>query len=179
MKVCIYCASSNNIDHRYFRATEELAKRLVENDIEVVYGGGGAGLMGKLADTVIENGGKIKGIIPRFMYDLGWGHPKVTNMLVTETMHERKERYLDDIDGAIALPGGTGTLEELLELITFKRLGKFSKPVFVLNTNGFYDPLKKMLERCADEGFMPKTDLDLWDFVEYPDGILKKLLDDV
>jgi len=176
MRVCVYCGSSPEIDNVFLEATEILAKEFVKNKIEVVYGGGSIGLMGKLADTIIDNGGKIKGIIPGFMYDLGWAHEKVRELVVVETMHERKAKYLEEIDGVIALPGGTGTLEELLEVITIKRLGQFSKPIVILNTNGFYDPLKAMLRKCADENFMQRKDLAMWTFVEDPSDILNALM---
>jgi uncharacterized protein (TIGR00730 family) len=112
-RICVYCAASTRIAPAYFEATERLARSLAERDIEVVYGGGPEGLMGQLADTMLENGGRIKGIIPGFMAERGWTHPLVTDMEVTETMHERKARYLEGVDGVVALPGGLGTLEEM------------------------------------------------------------------
>ena len=154
MKICVYCASSAKIDKIYFDATEKLAKIFVKNNIEVIYGGGAVGLMGKLADTIIENGGKIKGIMPKFMNDIEWAHKKVTDFEFTETMHERKSRFLEGVDGLVALPGGSGTLEELLEAITLKRLGQFTKPIVILNTNEFYNPLKEMFEKCVSEYFL-------------------------
>ena len=144
MKICVYCASSAKIGKVYFDAIEMLAKVFVENKIEVVYGGGAVGLMGKLADTVLENGGKIKGIMPKFMKDVEWAHDKVTDFEFTETMHERKAKFLEDIDGLVTLPGGSGTMEELFEAITLKRLGQFTKPIVILNTNGYYNPLKEL-----------------------------------
>ncbi len=175
MRICVYCASSAKIDNIYFEATELLAKDFVKNNIEVIYGGGSIGLMGKLADTIIENGGRIKGIIPRFMYDLGWAHKKVTDLVITDTMQERKTKYLENIDGIVALPGGSGTLEELLEVMTLKRLGQFSKPIIILNTNGFYDSLREMLEKCSDENFMHKNDLNMWTFIDKPKDVLENL----
>lgn len=176
MKICIYCASSAEISDIYFAATEALAKELVKNKVEVVYGGGAIGLMGKLADTIIENGGTIYGIIPRFMFDKGWAHKKVTDLVVTETMQERKARYLSGIDGIIALPGGSGTLEELLEAITLKRLGQFSKPIIILNTNGFYEPLIQMFQKCANENFINGKDLELWTFANEPSDAMDLLM---
>ena len=146
MKICVYCASSAKIDKSYFEATEKLAKYFVENNIEIVYGGGAIGLMGKLADTILFHGGKIKGIMPKFMKELEWAHKEVTDFEFTETMHQRKAKFLEGIDGIVSLPGGCGTLEELLEAITLKRLGQFTKPIVILNTNGFYNPLENLLE---------------------------------
>ena len=133
MRICVYCSSSAKIDKSYFKATEKLAKEFVKNNVEVVFGGGATGLMGKLADTIIENKGKIKGIMPRFMNEVEWAHKKVEDFELTDTMHERKAKFLQNIDGLVALPGGSGTLEELLEAITLKRLGQFTKPIVILN----------------------------------------------
>ena len=175
MRICVYCASSQKISQVYFDATEKLAIDLVKAGVEVVYGGGASGLMGKLADTVLENGGKIKGIMPKFMNEVEWAHKKVTDFEFTETMHERKARFLEDIDGLIALPGGSGTLEELLEAITLKRLGHFTKPIVILNTGGFYAPLKEMLEKCVRENFMVEKHLEMWTFVDEPEQVLPAL----
>lgn len=172
MKVCVYCASSTKINTAFFKATEILAKDLVKEDAEVVYGGGGVGLMGQLADTVLAEGGKIKGIMPQFMNEVEWGHKGVANFVYTETMHERKAKLIDGVDAVIALAGGTGTLEELLEAITLKKLGLFTKPIIILNTNGYYDPLKEMLKRCAEERFMRTEHLEMWSFVENPEDVI-------
>lgn len=175
MRICVYCASSARIDQAYFDATEKLAIDFVKNNIDVVYGGGASGLMGKLADTIIEHGGNIKGIMPKFMNEVEWAHKKVVDLEFTDTMHERKAKFLIDIDGLVTLPGGTGTLEELLEALTLKRLGLFTKPIVILNTNGYYNPLKLMLERCVEENFMITRHLDMWTFVDHPDQVIPAL----
>ncbi|GAB2575226.1 LOG family protein [Spirosoma areae] len=172
MKICVYCASSALVDAVYFDATERLAKAFVAAGVAVVYGGGGIGLMGKLADTIIDNGGKIKGIMPQFMNEVEWAHKGVTDFEFTTTMHERKTRFLADIDGLVTLPGGSGTLEELLEAITLKRLGQFTKPIIILNTNEFYDPLKQMLDRCITEKFMHEKHRQMWTFVDEPEEVI-------
>jgi uncharacterized protein (TIGR00730 family) len=174
-RICVYCASSARIDEVYFEATERLAKLLVDENIEVVFGGGAGGLMGRLADTAIENGGKIKGIMPKFMKEIELAHKGVTDFEFTETMHERKAKYLEDIDGLVALPGGSGTLEELMEAITLKRLGLFTKPIVILNTNDYYDPLKDMLNKCVSERFMDKRHLEMWTFVNEPEDVIHAL----
>lgn len=166
MKICVYCSSSSKINQKYFKATENLAKEFIKEKISVVYGGGGAGLMGHLADTIINNGGKIKGISPRFMKDIEWTHKRLTDLELVDTMHERKSKFLEGIDGIVALPGGCGTLDELIEVITFKRLGLFTKPIIILNVDGFYDPFKEMLEKCVDEKFMDDKHLEMWQFVD-------------
>lgn len=175
MKICVYCASSAKVDKSYFEATEKLAKEFVKSNIEVVYGGGGIGLMGHLADTVIDNGGLIKGIMPKFMNEVEWAHKRVTDFEFTDTMHERKAKFLEDIDGLVTLAGGSGTLEELLEAITLKRLGQFTKPIVILNTNGFYDPLREMLEKCVSENFMDERHLQMWTFVDEPEQVIDSI----
>lgn len=175
MRVCVYCASSAKIADTYFKATEEVARDLVQNNIEVIFGGGATGLMGQLADTVLEHGGKIKGIMPQFMNEIEWAHRGVSDIEFTETMHERKAKFLEGIDGVITLPGGSGTLEELLEAITLKRLGQFTKPIIILNTSGYYDPLRQMLERSVTENFMHDKHLELWQFVSFPHQVVPAL----
>lgn len=175
MRICVYCASSAKIDEIYFEATERLAKILVNSGVQVIYGGGGHGLMGKLADTVLAQGGQIKGIMPQFMNEVEWAHKKVTDFEFTNTMHERKAKFLENIDALIALPGGTGTLEELLEAITLKRLGQFTKPIIILNTNGYYDSLIQMLERCVEEKFLRPIHAEMWTFVHQPEEVMSAI----
>ena len=122
--------------------------------------------MGHLADTIIDNGGNIKGISPKFMQDIEWTHKRLTDLEIVSTMHERKTKFLENIDAVVALPGGCGTLDELIEAITWKRLGIFTKPVVIINTNGFYDPLQEMLERCVSQNFMDNRHLEMWSIVE-------------
>lgn len=172
MRVCVYCASSSQIDPKYFEATERLAIECVKANVEVVYGGGSSGLMGKLADVVIAHGGKIKGIMPKFMNDVEWAHKLVADMEFTETMHERKAKFLIDIDALITLPGGTGTLEEFMEAFTLKRLGQFTKPIIVLNTDGYYEPLRAILQKCVEERFMLDKHLEMCTFVDHPEEVL-------
>ncbi len=169
-RVCVYCASSAKIHPAYFAATEVLARSLVRARIEVVFGGGSIGLMGHLAE-----GGKITGIMPHFMREVEWSHRGVSDFLFVETMHERKEKLLENVDGLITLPGGSGTLEELLEAITLKRLGRFTKPIVILNTNGFYDALEALLETCIRENFMDERHRAMWTFVNEPDQVISAL----
>jgi uncharacterized protein (TIGR00730 family) len=175
MRICVYCASSSKINKIYFDATEKLAKIFVDEKIKVVSGGGANGLMGKLADIIIENGGKIKGIMPKFMNEVEWAHKGIVDFELTETLHERKAKFLQNIDGVVTLPGGSGTLEELLETITLKRLGQFTKPIVILNTKGYFNPLKQMLEKSVDENFMHKKHLDMWTFVDEPEEVIPAL----
>ena len=172
MKVTIYCASSPKINEVYFNATKQLAKELVNLNIDITFGGGAFGLMGTLADTVIELGGKIKGIMPKFMDEIEWSHKDVVDFEFTETMYERKMKLIENADALIALPGGCGTLEELLEAITLKRLGLVAKPIVILNTNNFYEPLQQMFSKCVTENFLPEEHLKMWTFVNYPEEVI-------
>lgn len=153
-KICVFCASSKQVDKKYFDEAKNLASLLASENIMAVYGGGAVGLMGALADAMIEAGGKITGILPRFMEEVEWGHKRITDMVLVEDMHERKKLLIKDVDAIIALPGGTGTLEELIEVISLKRLGLFLKPVILINTGGYYDPLLEMFDRMVKEKFL-------------------------
>jgi uncharacterized protein (TIGR00730 family) len=174
-RICVYCASSNKIKPAFFEATAKIAEALVNENIEVVFGGGATGLMGQLADTVLAHNGKIVGIMPHFMTEVEWSHKGVKDLRITSSMHTRKQQFLENIDGIIALAGGTGTLEELLEVITLKKLGFFTKPIVILNTDGYYDPLKEMLERCISENFMAEKHREMWTFVSQPEEVLPAL----
>ncbi len=172
MQVCVYCASSAKIDSAYFEATEALAKLLVNHDFQVVFGGGSSGLMGKLADTVLANGGKIKGIMPQFMNEVEWGHKGVSDFVYTQTMHERKAKFLEGTDAIIALPGGPGTFEELFEAITLKKLGQISTPIVVLNTKGYYNAFALMIKQATEGKFMTDDGDRIWKMVNYPDEVI-------
>mgnify|MGYP001365146355 FL=1 len=172
-KVCVYCASSNQVAQHYFQAAEVLATALVKAGITIVYGGGGMGLMGRVADTAIQLGGSVTGIIPRFMKEVEWAHQSVTELVVVEDMHERKKKLIEGTDAVIALPGGSGTLEELFEVITLKRLGMYTKPIVILNINGFYDPLITLMERFISERFMAEYHREMWTVTNDPATIVE------
>lgn len=175
-QICVYCASSNLVDQKYFEAAEGLGDELARNQITLIYGGGSSGLMGSIADRVLSKGGKVIGIIPDFMQKVEWAHKGVTELHIVGDMHARKKRFLDGTDALVALPGGCGTLEELLEAITLKRLGLFNKPIVLLNTRGFYDPLLDMLKRCVDEKFMNADAEKMWSVVAFPDQVIPAIL---
>ena len=174
-RVCVYCASSDKVDPVYFDAVAVLAKQFVSNDIQVVYGGGATGLMGKLADEVISLGGHIIGIMPNFMNDVEWAHKHVPEFHFVGDMAERKKKFLEISDALVALPGGCGTLEELFEAITLKRLGLFTKPIVILNINGFYDHLVALLDTCIEQKFMAEIHRNMWSILEDPAEIMKTL----
>lgn len=166
--VCVYSASSTQIAPCYFEAAKELGKLLAQNKIRLINGAGNIGLMRAVADAVLENGGKATGIIPHFMVKEGWHYPNLTRLIEVETMHERKQLMADLSDGIIALPGGCGTLEELLEIITWKQLGLYLKPVIILNTNNFFSPLLEMLQKAISENFMRNQHGDIWQTADTP-----------
>lgn len=171
-KVCVFCASSQKVDSKYFDVTERLAKVLVKNKITTVYGGGAVGLMGRLADVAMQNNGKVIGIIPRFMLDVEWGHKNITELIEVEDMHERKKKLIEDVDAIVILPGGSGTLEETMEVITLKRLGKFTKPIIFINTDGFYDRLFELFDKMIEERFMRAEHAQMWTSIDHPEEVL-------
>jgi len=175
-QVTVFCASSAKVADVYFEAARSLGKLLAARGITLIYGGGAVGLMGALADTMLREGGKVIGIIPRFMVEVEWGHPHLTQRIEVETMHQRKELCLRDTDAVIALPGGCGTVEELMETITFKRLGLFTRPIVIINTMGFFDPLIDQLERMIRERFMRPEHRRMWNIITHP-GMLMDALD--
>ena len=173
--ICVYCASSSQVKPGYFDATARLGKIIADAKLSIVYGGGSMGLMGQLADSTLEAGGKIIGVIPRFMCEVEWNHTDLTELILVETMHERKEKMAMMADAVVALPGGCGTLEELLEVITWKRLGIFTKPIVIVNVEGYFDALITMLNRAVDEHFMRDEHRKMWEVVETPEEVLSAI----
>jgi len=174
-RVCVFCSSSDLSDQVYLDAAYKLGEMLAENSIEIVYGGGLAGCMGKLADGALAKGGKVFGIIPKFMFDLEWGHDKITELKIVESLNERKEMMIMETDAAIALPGGSGTLEELFETITLKRLGVYLSPIILVNTKHFFDPCIQILEDAIAEKFMDERNLLMWKVVDEATEVLKAI----
>lgn len=172
MQICVYCASSAHIHSEYFKATERLAQIFAHNQIQVVFGGGSSGLMGKLADGVLAAGGQIKGIMPQFMNEVEWGHRGVSDFVYTETMHERKAKFLEGTDALVALPGGPGTFEELFEAITLKKLAQFTKPIILLNTRNYFDTFQLLMKKAVQEKFMSDDLHDLYEIVQFPEEVL-------
>lgn len=171
-KVTIYCSSSNTLPQKYYEETRRIGQLLANNDITIVYGGGSSGLMGALADSSLENNGKVIGVIPTFMKAVEWDHKGVNQMIETKDMAERKKILIDGTDAVIALPGGVGTFEELFEVLSAKRLGLFTKPIIIYNFEGFYDPIIKMLETCVEENFMGQQHRDIWTEVTQLEDLL-------
>jgi len=152
--ITIYASASPRIPSVYFEAAAELGKLLAEHSITCVNGGGINGLMAEVSNAVLENGGNVCGIIPQFMFDKGWVHSKIQEVIVTPDMHSRKQAMADRSDACIALPGGVGTLEELLEIITWRHLELYPKTIVILNTAGYYDYLIAMLAKADKENFI-------------------------
>lgn len=173
--VCVYSASSTKIDPVYFQAAEELGRLLAEHHIRLINGAGSIGLMCSVADAVLKNGGEVTGVIPHFMVEQNWHHTGLTELIEVESMHERKQKMANLSDGIIALPGGCGTLEELLEIITWKQLGLYLNPIIILNVNEFFDPLLEMLEKAIEENFMRQQHGDIWKVARTPEEAVKLL----
>ena len=169
MREPTYSASSTKIDEVYFNAARQLGQLLAKRRIRLINGAGSIGLMRSVADAVLENGGGVTGVIPKFMVEQGWHHTGLSKLVEVESMHERKQLMADLSDAVIALPGGCGTLEELLEIITWKQLGLYLNPIVILNTNGFFDPLLDMLTRAIDENFMRRQHGEIWHVATTPE----------
>ena len=160
--VCVYSASSTKIDPVYFDTAYELGTLLGQQHIRLINGAGNMGLMSAVSDAVLAAGGEVTGVIPRFMVEQGWHHTGLTRLVEVESMHERKKMMADLSDAVIALPGGCGTLEELLEIITWKQLELYLNPVVILNVKGYFDPLLAMLQRAVEENFMRTQHGSIW-----------------
>jgi uncharacterized protein (TIGR00730 family) len=160
-RICVYCGSSPGHDPAYRRAAREMGEALLDRDLGLVFGGGSVGLMGTVADTVLDGGGDVVGVIPEALEAKEVAHGGVTELQVVDSMHERKQRMVEHSDGFIALPGGLGTLEELFEVLTWAQLGIHEKPCGVLNAGGFYDGLVSHLDGAAEEGFVSPAHRDL------------------
>lgn len=173
--VCVYCASSRSADPEYRHAAFRLGEVLATHGIAIVYGGGAGGSMGALADGALARGGRVVGILPRFMADLEWGHSGLTELRLVEDMRTRKHLMLTGAQAAIALPGGSGTLEELLEALTLKRLGLFVGPIVLVNTRGYFEPLRTMLTDAVRERFMDERHLAMWQMVGQPEQVPEAL----
>ena len=172
MRVCVYAASSAKVDAAFHADARALGEALARGGCSIVYGGGSQGLMGSLADGALSAGGEVVGILPKFMADLEWGHPGLTHLELVEDMRERKHRLLTGSDAVVALPGGCGTLEELFEAITLKRLGLYFNPILLLNTRGFYAPLQRFMESVIGERFMNPEPAAMWSLVDRVEDVL-------
>ncbi len=174
-RVCVFAGSSPGARPAYAAAARALGTELVRRRLGVVYGGGSVGLMGVLADTVLGEGGEVVGVIPRGLAGRELAHPSLTELRIVASMHERKALMASLVDGFIALPGGLGTFEETLEVLTWSQLGIHRKPVGVLNVAGYFDGLRGMLGHAVVEGFVRREYLSLLLFAEQPPSLLDAL----
>lgn len=156
-RITVFCGSSMGNKPVYKNKAIELAKALVQRKIELVYGGAKVGLMGVIADAVLQEGGKVIGVLPRFLQAKELAHEGLTQLVLVDSMHERKTQMNELCDGVLALPGGFGTLEELFEMLTWAQLGLHTKPIALLNTGGFYDSLDALTQNMVDAGFLKSS----------------------
>ncbi|MBM3177314.1 MAG: TIGR00730 family Rossman fold protein [Bacteroidetes bacterium] len=159
MNICVFCGSSDGVGTAYLEAAKELGRLMAENGHRLIYGGADIGLMGSIADAVLDGGGEVTGIIPSFLFDKEIAHRKISQLMVVGSMHERKKRMAELADAFVALPGGWGTLEELAEILTWKQLHLISKPALVLNTQGFFNSLLDFMKHSSQEGFLQEDNL--------------------
>lgn len=173
--IVVFCGSSEGTDFQVLVSAVKLGATLAEGNITLVYGAAKIGVMGKVAQGALDKGGKVIGVIPDFLMLKEVYHPGLTQLIITENMHERKLKMHELSDGIITLPGGYGTLEELFEMITWAQLGLHQKPIGILNTNGFYDDLLAMLRKMVAQGFLKKENYEMLLVDETVEGLLKKM----
>ncbi|NQU59974.1 MAG: TIGR00730 family Rossman fold protein [Rhodospirillales bacterium] len=173
--LCVFCGSKNGADPAHKAAALRLGELMAERCIRLVYGGGSIGLMGVLSDAVLEGGGEVIGVIPEFLKDLEVGSDDVTEQIVTGSMHERKNRMFELSDGFVVLPGGLGTLDETLEIITWKQLQVHAKPVVILNSGGYWAAFEALVKQTIDGGFAHEAVVELYTVVETAEEVFAAL----
>ena len=156
-RITVFCGSSNGNNDVYVTEATRLGEALAQQSIELVYGGAKVGLMGAVADGCLKKGGRVTGVLPKFLSSKEIAHEGLTELFLVESMHERKTKMNELCDGVIALPGGFGTMEELFEMLTWAQLGLHGKPIALLNVNGFYNPLMAMIQTMVDNGFLKEV----------------------
>lgn len=173
--IVVYCGSSPGNNPIYKQVAVELGQKLAARNIRLIYGGGGFGLMGAVADTVMLNGGEVTGVIPNFLAELEVAHQTLTELHFVETMHERKFKMVQFARGVIALPGGYGTLDELFEILAWRQLKLYDGPIAIINTNGYYDFMLKQLDRMVADGFLKQENRELLIVADTVDEALEKM----
>lgn len=174
--IAVYCASSNKVRASFVDAAERLGELIAADGRRLVYGDGGIGLMAAVARGALKAGGEVVGVIPQFMVDQGWNNTDSTQTIVTQTMHERKATICNISDAMVALPGGIGTFEELLECLTWKQLGLHHNPVVILNTDGYYDKLLACIDLMVDEQMMRPIHKEMFVVVNTPEEVLPAIM---
>jgi uncharacterized protein (TIGR00730 family) len=173
--ICVFCGSSKGNNPVFSEQAKILARQFVRDQITLVYGGGSIGIMGIIADEIRRRNGYVIGVIPRFLYDLEVGHDGVNELIIVDSMHERKQKMAEISDGFLALPGGFGTLEEMAEILTWVQLRLIQKPVGILNIEGFFDPLLRLFDHMVETGFLKKTNREILTVGKDPERILQEL----
>lgn len=173
--VCVYCGSRSGTDPAFTEDARELGKLLAQNGIDLVYGGASIGVMGVIASAVMEHGGHVTGVIPHGLFRKEVANDGISKLLVVDSMHDRKSLMASMSDALITLPGGYGTLEELFEMITWNQLNIHNKPIYILNTNGFYDPLQSFIEHMMRKGFVSSGIDQPYRLLDTPAGIIEAL----
>ncbi|OBW41787.1 LOG family protein YvdD [Chryseobacterium sp. MOF25P] len=173
--ITVFCGSSFGSDEIYKEQATLLGQTLAKENIQLIYGGANVGLMGAVADGVLEKGGKAIGVLPHFLQSKEIAHNNLTELILVETMHERKTKMNELSDGVIVLPGGYGTLEEFFEMITWAQLGLHKKPIAILNINGFYDDLIKLVQTMVDKGFLKQINQEMLLVSDSIDELLEKM----
>lgn len=177
--VCVYCGSRTGENPAYEQAAQGLGEALASSNIRLVYGGGSVGLMGTVARACLDAGGSVTGVIPRFLEEREVMLRRVEDLVITEDMHERKRRMFDEADAFVALPGGIGTLEEVVEMITWAQLGRHKKPVLLADIGGFWGPLTELMDHMIDEGFITSETMIRYLITEDVSDIVSKLQGEV
>jgi len=172
-RVTVYASSSNTLNQAYYDAAGRLGHVLGRAGLDIVYGGGGCGLMRSMADAALAENAHVHGVIPHFLNTLEHGHAALSRLEVVASMRERKQRMLEASDAVIALPGGCGTFEELFEVISLKRLGQFLGPIVLVNTRGYFNRYVELLTFSVREGFMPEAQLQMWSVIDDPEQVLE------
>lgn len=173
MHITVYAAASGQVPEVYVKAAARLGEILAERSHILINGAGRTGIMAATADACLAAGGKAIGVIPQFMIDESWQHEGMTELIVTPNMHERKTLMAQRADACIACPGGVGTLEELLEVMTWKQLGLYLKPIVILNTDGYFNPLLAQLQQCIDQQFMRSVHGNIWQVATTPEEAVR------
>jgi uncharacterized protein (TIGR00730 family) len=173
--LCVFCGSKTGIDPAFAAAARRLGEIMVGRGVDLVYGGGRIGLMGVVADAVLGGGGRVTGVIPEFLEDLEVAHDGLSELIITGSMHARKQRMFELSDGFVSLPGGLGTLDETFEIVTWKQLRRHSKPVVVLNVNGYWSGLTELIDAAITAGFAHPAVRELLSIVDGPDAVFPAL----
>ena len=173
--ICVFCGSSPGNTPIYVEQARELGKAIAARGSRLIYGGGNIGLMGAIANEVLASGGKVTGVLPRFLNRKEVGHLELSELILVDSMHERKERMSDLSDGFIAMPGGFGTLEEIAEMMTWTQLGLSTKPLGFYNVNNFYDSLIQLFDKMSDDGFLRSNNREIPIFESDPEQMLEAL----